>query len=439
LGNRVEEYIYCYQHHLRLQTLQKTFDQKVVSRDSSCTMAALSTYVVTFNCARNLINPSVFAPHLLQAASNAPDLLVLCLQEIAPLGYAFLGGSFLTPYYNAFASAVQLTDAGYINVISRNIGLTAIMLFAKEEIAANISSIETGSVGVGVQQTGNKGGVGIRIGYEDTIITFVSAHLAPMEGALERRNEDFRSIAERLVFVAEHKSSTQDEREEDAPLLQDSTRGTGAKGIYQSTSHLIFAGDLNYRTSSRPPGQEDAQSFPQPKADPKDPSHWSQLLQQDQLRKEVEAGRTLNGLHEMPIEFPPTYKYRHTEDVTVDGEKPWKWASHRWPSWCDRIFYSATSLHPHTYQALPLFGTSDHRPVAMSVTIPIRPVSNLDKQSQMFKIDPEWRSKRDIARRKELVVGILAYLTWTKEGEALLLATIIAGVGLGYILRSVLA
>lgn len=401
-------------------------------------MASLDTYVVTFNCARNLINPGVFAPHLLQAASNTPDLLVLCLQEIAPLGYAFLGGSFLTPYYNAFASAVQLTNAGYVNVVSRNVGLTAIMLFAKEEIASNITSVETGGVGVGVQQVGNKGAVGVRIGYGETTITLVSAHLAPMEGALERRNEDYRNIAERLVFVAERKSPTQDEREEDAPLLQDPTRGTGTTGIYDSASHLILAGDLNYRTASRQPSGEDATSFPQPKADQKDPLHWSHLLKQDQLQREVKAGRTLHGLHEMAINFPPTYKYRNTGDVVQDGEQPWRWAEHRWPSWCDRILFS-TGLDPLTYQALPLFGTSDHRPVAMSVSIPVKSISDLQRYPKVFKIDPEWKSKRDMARRKELAVGLFTYLTWTKEGEVLLLATIVAATGLGYILRSIIA
>ena len=402
-------------------------------------MGSLNTYVLTFNCARELINPGVFGPHLLQAASSTPDLLVLCLQEIAPLGYAFLGGSFLTPYYNAFVSAVQLADADYVNVISRNVGLTAIMLFAKESIASNITWIESGGVGVGVQETGHKGAVGIRIGYRETVLTFVSAHLAPMEGALERRNEDFQGIAERLVFVAEQKSPIQDEREEDAPLLQDSIRGTGASGIYDQKSHLVFAGDLNYRTASRPPSGKDATTFPQPRADPKDPLHWSHLLKQDQLGKEVAAGTTLHGLRELPIKFPPTYKYRHTGDVTQDGEQPWDWAIHRWPSWCDRIFYSSTGLDPHTYQALPLFGTSDHRPVAMSVSMPCQPVPDPQSQPAPFKIDPEWKSKRNMARRKELAVGLLAYLTWTREGNALLLATALAACSLGYIIRSVLA
>lgn len=399
---------------------------------------SLNAYVLTFNCARELIEPSVFGPHLLQATSSAPDLLVLCLQEIAPLGYAFLGGSFLTPYYNAFASAVQLANADYVNVMSRNVGLTAIMLFAKDSTASNITWIESGGVGVGVQETGHKGAVGLRIGYGETVLTFVSAHLAPMEYALERRKEDFQAIAERLVFVPEDKSPVRDERAEDAPLLQDSIRGTGSSGIYDPTSHLVFAGDLNYRTSSRPPSGKDAESFPQPRTDPKDPLHWSHLLKQDQLSKEIEAGRTLNGLRELPIEFPPTYKYRHTGDVTEDGEQPWDWAIHRWPSWCDRIFYSSTGLDPHTYQALPLFGTSDHRPVAMSVSIPDRPVRDTQRQSVPFKIDPEWKSRRNAARTKELTVGALAYLTWTREGNVLLLATVLGIFGLGYIVRSVL-
>jgi len=393
----------------------------------------------TFNCARNQIRPDVFAPHLLSVTSRTPDLLVLCLQEIAPLAYAFLGGSFLTPYYNAFATAVNITDAGYVNVISRNVGLTSIMIFAKVDVASNITWMETGSTGVGVQETGHKGGVGVRIGYGETVLTFVSAHLAPAEDATQRRNQDFRAVAERLVFVAEQKHSVRDERDEDTPLLQSPARGTGAKGIYDPTTHLFVAGDLNYRTSSRPPTPEDALSFPQPTADPKDPSHWSHLLKQDQLHKEVEAGRTLHGLHESPIEFPPTYKYRNKEDVTQDVERPWQWATHRWPSWCDRIFYSPTNLKPHTYQALPLFDTSDHRPVALSVSIPLQSVSSSSWQEAPFKIDPEWKSKRSAARRKELAVGIVAYLTWTTEGQCVLLATAIAACGLGYILRSITA
>ncbi|KAL9133054.1 MAG: hypothetical protein Q9175_005774, partial [Cornicularia normoerica] len=60
-------------------------------------MSTLKIYAVTFNCGRELIDPSVFSNHLFSALANptAPDILVLCLQEIAPIAYSFLGGSFL--------------------------------------------------------------------------------------------------------------------------------------------------------------------------------------------------------------------------------------------------------------------------------------------------------------------------------------------------------
>lgn len=396
-------------------------------------MASLDAYVLTFNCARNLIKPSIFGPHLLQATTTNPDLLVLCLQELAPLGYAFLGGSFLTPYFNAFISAVELAGLGYTNVINRNVGLTAIMIFAKEEIAGSISSLETAGVGVGFSETGHKGAVGVRIGFESTNITFVSAHLAPAEVSLEQRNLDYQAITERLVFSAESKNPSVDERREDAPLLQGTVRNNASSGMY-STSHLIFAGDLNYRTSIQPPTEQDANRFPQPTKDHEDPSHWSHLLERDQLKQQREAGKTLQGLQELPIDFAPTYKYRFKDDVQEDGKGPWLWASHRWPSWCDRILYS-TEVNAKTYQSLPLFGTSDHRPVAMSAMIPFRAAQ---KQTAPFQIDSSWSSRRNAARRKELIVGALAYLTWTKEGEALLLASVVGICGVAFVLRSLL-
>ena len=145
-------------------------------------------------------------------------------------------------------------------------GLTAIMIFAKEDVAANIRWLQTAEVGVGVSAMGNKGAVGVRLGYgsgEDiTQMTFVSAHLAPMEDGLDRRNADYRNIAERLVFTSSHKSPTIDEQAEDAPLLQGSQSESGQSGMYHDKSHLFFAGDLNYRTSLLKPSPEDVKTFP---------------------------------------------------------------------------------------------------------------------------------------------------------------------------------
>jgi hypothetical protein len=55
-----------------------------------------------------------------------------------------------------------------------------------------------------------------------------------------------------------------------------------------------------------------------------------------------------------------------------------------------------------------------------------------------FSIDPHWKARRDVARKKEIVVGILAYLLLTWEGNGLLVATIIGGIGSWFIISSML-
>jgi Endonuclease/Exonuclease/phosphatase family len=402
-------------------------------------MASLDAYVVTFNCGRELINPSIFGPQILNATSSPPDFLVLCLQEVAPIGYAFLAGSYLTPYYNAFRAAVKLIGGDYVNVIARNVGLTAIMIFAKEDVASEIRWLHTAGVGVGVGEMGNKGAVGVRLAYgsgEDTMhLTFVSAHLAAMEENLERRNQDYRNIAENLVFTSDGSGN----RSESTPLLQSTEDEESHSGMYHARSHLFFAGDLNYRTSLTPPTEDDLKKFPQPTPNRKDPKHYSNFLANDQLTQQIKERKTLHGLTEAPIDFPPTYKYHPKDDITLDTEKPWNWASHRWPSWCDRITFSPTSIKPNTYQALPLFGTSDHRPVALSASVPLRLVSGAFEGCDVpFTIDQNWKSKRAAARRREMLYGLFAYLTWTYEGEALLLASTVGAVGGWLVLRSML-
>jgi hypothetical protein len=448
-------------------------------------------YVLTYNCARTPVSPSNFASHLFQSLSSpqttsAPELLVLCLQELAPISYAFLGGSFLTPYFNAWREVVRLASKGgqgYVNIVSRNIGMTAIMVFVREDMAESVKWLRTACVGVGVSEMGNKGAVGVRLGYRDTQITFVAAHLAPMEDALERRNEDYKNIVRRLVFTPDTSSrikpASRAEEEEDAPLLQEEPIDGGNEatssnhGMYGANGYLFFAGDLNYRTSLLTPSPQDvAKRYPDPVVsdDEADARHWRHLFTEDQLSQQLKAGKTLHGLTEAPITFPPTYKYNVVSNsrkaVIVPEEEndrqDWSWARHRWPSWCDRIFFQkgARSLGEHErggedqlldvkvrkYTALPLFATSDHRPVALSATVslnlPARQRGGDDEAAGRiappFSIDPEWRNRRASARRKELVVGFGAYLTTTWEGNGLLIATMIGVIGGWLIVRSLL-
>jgi hypothetical protein len=455
-------------------------------------MEELNLYILTSNCARNLIDVDLVAAHffdVLPSSSPAPELIVLSLQELAPIAYSFLGGSYLLPYFNAFIKAVKQATAkqwneSYVTLVKDHIGMTGLMVFARADIADRIAWIDTAHVGVGVQETGNKGAVGARLGYvvegrssQTVDLTFVAAHLAPMEDGLAQRNLDWQSIVERLVFS--HRQTSPRTVEDASQATDESTslldeRGHtsshhGQQNLFAPNSYLFLAGDLNYRTSDISPQKEDTMRFPKRNADPSSPSHYSHLLQEDQLIREMRAGRTFHGLSEAPINFPPTYKFSDAAQQAArqelensDSNTEWKWSSHRWPSWCDRILYlddavasrgagegtAHRTVKPVVYDALPLFPHSDHRPVALAVSVPLRPAAanhmardanDVSKTGIVapFAIDPTWRSRRDAARRKEIVVGVLAYLGLTWEGNGMVLASVVGLVGAWVVLRSI--
>ena len=88
-------------------------------------------------------------------------------------------------------------------------------------------------VGLGASEMRNKGAVGVRFTYYDngrasTEFTFVAAHLAAMEEALDRRNEDWMDIVRGLVF-----SSASSKSPRKSP--------SHSAGIYKPTSHLFIA------------------------------------------------------------------------------------------------------------------------------------------------------------------------------------------------------
>lgn len=431
----------------------------------------INAYILTFNCGRSLIDVDDFSSQLFSGltSNSLPDLLVLCLEEIAPIPHSLIGGSFLVPYFTRFYHAVQKAARKHADVAdnapvydptaARNLGMTGIMVFAKDPGA--IRDIETAGVGVGVAEMGNKGAVGVRFTYQSlgssTELTFVAAHLAAMESELLRRNEDWKNICRGLVFASTAKGKKAGETSlssEEQPLLSVSPRDAS---IFKPTSHLFFAGDLNYRTSIRSPAPNDhVEIFPQPNQDESSPNHQFALYESDQLNQERLAGRTCHGLIEAPVTFPPTYKYDPKEPfLTPDKDLTrWHWAKHRWPSWCDRVLYlampswldSSAQIVTHKYSALPLFPTSDHRAVALEVTIPLVPIpsppedeSSTDPRiNPPFQVDINWKSKRERARILELITGFAGYFTTTMEGGAVAIAMILGAVGAYFAIAALL-
>jgi hypothetical protein len=441
--------------------------------DSSLPMAVISLYVLTFNCGCSLIDIDAFASQLFSGltTSKLPDVVVLSLQEIAPIPHSLIGGSFLIPYFERFYHAVQegarkaseTTDDKpiYTPITARNLGMTGIMVFAKDP--TSIQDIETAGVGVGALEMGNKGAVGARFTYQgngtSTELTFVAAHLAAMENELKRRNEDWKNIVRGLVFsstASGRKGSVTSLNGEERPLLSISPRDAS---IYKPTSHLFLAGDLNYRTSTMSPSHSDhIETFPQPHHDESSPNHFSSLFQNDQLNQERLAGRTCHGLIEASVTFPPTYKYDPTKPFpTEENPSKWHWVKYRWPSWCDRILYldipawlsrnnPETKITVHKYTALPLFSTSDHRPVVSEFSVPLVPIPTPSEDEEgndprihpPFDLDIDWKAKRDRARIFELVTGYSMYFTTTLEGGSMVISTVVGAIGAYIAIRALL-
>ena len=108
------------------------------------------------------------------------------------------------------------------------------------------------------------------------------------------------------------------------------------------------------------------------------------------------------------------------------------------PPWMTSTDPSA-KIEVQNYKALPLMQSSDHRPVACSFSIPAMAIPEPDKETNEsgdgvrlrppFWINATWKERRAAARRKEIVVGLGAYLALTWEGRAVLLAVLFGALG----------
>jgi phosphatidylinositol-bisphosphatase len=131
-------------------------------------------------------------------------------------------------------------------------------------------------------------------------------------------------------------------------------------------------GDLNYRIdwgeqaksqAETPTPEDHADIVVRVKAEA-----YGELLAADQLAREMAAGRVFVGFKEAPIDFPPTFK-------VVKGEAGLVYGLKRSPAWCDRVLVRSNLPHkpaaPVSYYCCPEVSSSDHKPVAAVLQLPL--------------------------------------------------------------------
>ncbi|KAL8293008.1 hypothetical protein RQP46_000702 [Phenoliferia psychrophenolica] len=392
------------------------------------------------------------------------DIVAIGFQEMIPLHLSLLGltRTALDLHDHKLKAAIEAhatvtrrevtSDSPhetYTLLSKKCLGGIALLVYTRDRTTTSrVVDVRVATAACGIfRRMGNKGAVGVRITIEeeenddegdekaddgedtgDTVFTFVTAHLAAHDHGLERRNEDWRSIVERLVFAPDGPSEFyKPKRAKDVfkKLVQASTLNAGGIQIYD-TSYLFFFGDLNYRISTKTP-----KTLPLRLIAHKIQNDLPALLAQDQLRQQQELGRTLHNLREGPITFTPTYKFK---PGTVDTYKKFE---KRVPGWCDRVLFATWAdgedgagsiikksigkngeevekaakrkgAKVELYRSVMAFTKSDHKPVTSIIALPRHPKGSHALRlpfAAPFKIDPLWRQKQLVGWALDRFVG----------------------------------
>ena len=217
--------------------------------------------------------------------------------------------------------------------------------------------IETASeaTGIGIakkltgKQLGNKGAVAIGFRWHDTPLCFIGSHLAARPERVEKRNDNYRQIIEKLSLK----------------MGQDfCVGGSGKKRAPQLThvfEHLFWLGDLNYRLDHMFSHAVNLVSA----------GDWNGLAAADQLRREIRDGRSFAEFKEGPLNTCPSYRWEKDEHAFSNkrGQSP---------SYTDRILWRSMPGMQQDITTLARFRThveiqgSDHRPVSSGFQLQLR-------------------------------------------------------------------
>lgn len=218
----------------------------------------------------------------------------------------------------------------YVQVSSESMVGLYMTVFVKRQFSDCIDHVKTLRVKAGFGgATGNKGAISVSFRIRKEIeIQCVNVHLDSGEFRAEERMNQLSFILDGSAIPP--RKTSPDEK----------------------TRCVFIAGDFNFR------------------CDGVDPLVAIELIHKSKLEKlrrfdpYISTKNVLKhaGFRELPLLFPPTYKYDPTGRLT----------DKRTPSWCDRIFFRSTGpieLTNGEYHSVPRIHLSDHKPVYATFTL----------------------------------------------------------------------
>lgn len=266
-----------------------------------------SCFVVTLNCAKRAQDSENIRNYILQKmlTSQLPEIIVFCLQEIAPISSSMF--NYLLPYVTPFIEAVP---SEYTCIAENNVGGTGLIVFSKT-VAHHEIDITKKNLAFGKGWSSLKGASLITLGFSDhEFLTFISTHFAAGEGQkyLKERNNNLR-----YLFTAFELASV--------------------------PGPIILAGDLNYRTTN---GE----------------------LSTNELTTEIHNFANGEVFWEPKIQFPATYKYFPSSiDNNLNPKRTPSWCDRILLTDKDAI------LEVFNYDSVQRYTDSDHKPVYLHFRI----------------------------------------------------------------------
>lgn len=260
-----------------------------------------------------------------------------------------------------------LSQKGFARLCANRLLGILTLVFVKRPLLCYISGVEPCSTKTGMSGwLGNKGASSIHFTLCDVSVCFTNCHLAPHPENNGRRVQELAEIFATQSFP----SSPQQLLDHDV---------------------LVLFGDLNFRLEGKAP-EEVLSTLTR---------GWGvELLSCDQLRLEQILGEAsaskLFHFMEMPISFPPSYKFQAGTDRYDPGPK------HRAPAWCDRVLWrlnerrlpQITDPDPRSMLTQQHYAVhmqpriSDHKAVSAGLTVSANLASFTPRV--VFNIMTEW-------------------------------------------------
>uniref|UniRef100_A0A671KUE8 Inositol polyphosphate 5-phosphatase K-like n=1 Tax=Sinocyclocheilus anshuiensis TaxID=1608454 RepID=A0A671KUE8_9TELE len=315
-------------------------------------------HIITWNVGSAMPPDDLTSLLGLNVGDGNTDMYIIGLQEVNSMINKRLKDVLFTDQWSEVCMDA-LSPFGYVLVSNRMQGML-LLVFSKYFHLPFLRGIQTQSTRTGLGGIwGNKGGVSARMNVFGHSICFLNCHLpAHMENS-DQRMEDFESILQQ--------------------------------------QHMVFwFGDLNFRIDDLDMQVVKAAI---------DSNKLSTLWEKDQLNMAKDSETVLEGFHEGPIKFPPTYKFDvGTDTYDTSGKK-------RKPAWTDRILWrlrpmaqvsnsmsrrsslsgltSGTCVSQHFYRSHMEYTVSDHKPVSSIFTLQV------DMPLVTLFVEDEWREISD--------------------------------------------